>query len=88
MPATIARDKAGLSRAKLASLADAACLKPSAGLSAGRSSCDSKCQSAPCASATQGTTRIKPPPGVPWDAGGEAKAEALTLPSLHAPTLS
>ena len=56
---------------------------PSAGLSMRCSSCHSKCQSAPCASATQGTTRIKPPPGVPWDAGGGAKAEALTLPHLE-----
>jgi hypothetical protein len=26
---------------------------------------------------------MKPPPGVPWDAGGGAKAEALTLSHLE-----
>ena len=65
---------------------------PSAGLSMPCSSCHSKCQSAPCASATQGTTRIKPPPGVPWDAGGGAKAEPLPFlilrPTYHASALS
>jgi hypothetical protein len=64
--------------------ADAAYREPSAGLFVRRTSCHSKWQSAPCASATQGTTRIKPPPGVPWDAGGEAKAaEAFTLSHLE-----
>jgi hypothetical protein len=60
-------------------------LEPSAGLFVRRSSCHSKWQSAPCARATQGTTRIKPPPGVPWDAGGGARrhrsTSAMTRPA-------
>ena len=39
----------------------------------------------PCPARAQrwGTARMKPPPGVPWDAGGKAKAEQL-IPSRTA----
>ncbi len=37
----------------------------------------------PARAQRRGTTRMKPPPGVPWDAGGGANAGPLTLSHLE-----